>query len=91
MYERSPVQMLMDELANNAWCRGEFGLSRSVRYQSKPGEMIMGLPPEKRELLKTLRSEDIATDGIRYIWAQQQVAEWDTHVRIFGPLKEFEG
>lgn len=97
MFERTPVQKLMDRLADKANEAGFFASylcstrSHKERLIGTPGSMIKELPPEDRKLLQTLRSEDLATDGFMSIWVQQQVKDWDTDVRIFGPVKEFRG
>lgn len=52
--EQRPDQLL-SQLADDArW----YSFLYNRRSKDKPGEAILVLPPEKRELLKLLRSED---------------------------------
>jgi hypothetical protein len=55
------------------------------RARGVPGELISRLAPEQRALLQTLRSDDLAQDGLTAAWAGYDQPDDDRHVRIFGP------
>ena len=56
-------QRLIVELAERAFWQGHFAKGNR-RDPGKPGEFFSNLPPEEREILKDLKSDDLR--GIRF-------------------------
>jgi len=54
------LNLFVDKLAPMAHFEGEFYRERRKRPAGKPGETVANLPPEQRELLSHLRSEDVS-------------------------------
>jgi len=55
----NPARELIRQLADEAL---NFRFLMSVRMKSKPGDVILNLPPEQRAALANLKPEDLAND-----------------------------
>jgi len=55
----NPARELIRQLADEAL---NFRMCMSVRFPSKPGDVILNLPPEQRAALANLKPEDLMND-----------------------------
>ena len=93
---RSPVRRLMEDLAVRAVGLRQLApmlgtRTAQARARGVPGELISELLPAQRQLLRELRSDDLAQDGVTAAWATYDLPQDDRHVRIFGPVRARHG